>query len=184
MMRAFHRLGSGVDVSALALELFRQPELWDQNTTRRTYPDTPHGDMTDIWVRFRSPDAVTSLEDHQTEYRCVMWPAWFKLPSLRPIIFAMMTKVGAVELGSILITRLPENGSIKPHSDAGSWAAEFYNMKLHLIVQGKAVVTCQDEMVVFERGELFTFDNLQVHSVMNHWTEDRIALIVSMRVEA
>ena len=140
--------------------------------------------MTDIWVRFRAPDQVTSLRSHQEEYRCVNWPAWFSLPALRPLIFAMMQRVQAVELGSILITRLPEGGEIKPHSDKGSWPAEFYNMKLHLIVSGQASVNCNEETAIFKGGDLFTFDNLQVHSVQNHWPEDRVALIVSMRVEA
>jgi len=57
-------------------------------------------------------------------------------------------------------------------------------MKLHLILSGQAIVTCLEESQVFGKGDLFTFDNLKLHSVENHWPEDRIALIVSMRVEA
>lgn len=182
-MSHFLKMSTGVDVSALRFELHQQPELWDQETTRRVYPNTPHAEMVDIWARYRSKDEIEGLDQHRSEHRNVMWPAWYRLPALRPLVFAMMTKVSAVELGSVLLTKLPNGGRILPHSDAGSWAPEYYNAKLHLIVAGQAIATCEEERVLFAQGDLYTFDNLKVHSVENHWPDDRIALIVSMRVE-
>jgi hypothetical protein len=63
-----------------------------------------------------------------------------RLPSLRPMIFGLMARVQAVELGSILITKLPAGGEILPHSDQGSWAPEHYNCKAHITVAGSALV--------------------------------------------
>jgi hypothetical protein len=138
--------------------------------------------MTDITVRYMAEDRV-SLDSRRLEHRNVFWPAWQALPSLRPMIFALMQRVAAVELGSILITKLPPGASILPHSDAGSWAPEFYNCKAHMTLTGMALTTCDGEACVQRQGEVWTWDNLLVHSIENTGECDRICCIVSMRVE-
>ena len=183
-MTAFLRIAHGADVMPVLLDLQRAPHLWDQNRTRREYPDTPHGQMTDIWVRFRPARDIVDLDSHREEYRCVFWPAWRELPALRPLVFAMMSRVSAVELGSILITRLPPGGEILTHSDRGGWAPEFYNTKCHLTLAGSSRSTCDGETVAMSQGEVWTFDNLLSHSIANAGDCDRIVCIVSMRCEA
>jgi len=177
------RLAHGVDVMSVLLDLARSPWLWDQNKTRREYAGTPHSAMTDIWVRFRPQREIVGIESHNEEYRCEFWPAWYQLPALRGHIFALMTRVQAVELGSILITRLPPGAMIDPHSDAGSWAPEHYNTKCHLMLAGQSVVTCGEEQACWSAGEVWTFDNLLRHSIHNPGQVDRIVVIVSMRVK-
>jgi mannose-6-phosphate isomerase-like protein (cupin superfamily) len=118
------------------------------------------------------------------EHRNVFWPAWYALPALRPVVFGLMARVQAVELGSILLTRLPPGKQIEPHSDAGNWAPAYYNCKAHWTVQGSAIVRCEDEACEFVAGSVFTFDNLLTHSIENHGDEHRVCVIVSMRAEA
>lgn len=183
-MSNFVRIGNGADVLPVLLDLQRAPHLWDANTSRKEYPGSPHGAMSDIWVRFRSADEVTIEHSHLEPYRSRFQPAWRELPSLRPIIFALMHRVSAVELGSILITRLPPGGEIVPHSDRGGWAPEFYNTKCHLTLAGSSLSRCGDDKVEMKAGEIWTFDNLLMHSVENHGDCDRIVCIVSMRCEA
>ena len=120
-MTRFVQLASNVDVVPVMLELNRASDLWDQNPDRRLYPGTPHAAMTDITVRYM-PDWQLTMESRRQEHRNVFWPAWYKLPALRPMILALMTRVGAVELGSILLTKLPAGEMIEPHSDIGNWA--------------------------------------------------------------
>ena len=182
-MRQFLRLASNLDVLPLALELHRAPHLWDQNTTRKIFPGTPHAAMSDIWVRMRPPAELTSAASYREPYRCEFYPAWRELPALRPLVFALMARVQAVELGSILITRLPPGGEILPHSDRGAWCAEWHNCKLHLTVAGQSLSSCADEAVTMRTGEAWSFDNLQTHDVKNTGAEDRIVVIVSTRVE-
>ena len=182
-MAQFLRLASGVSVIPLALELHRAGHLWDDYAIRRTYPGTPHGQMTDIFVRFRPRDEITGPESHNGEYRNAFWPAWRELPSLRPIVFNLMAAVQAVELGSILITRLPPGGEILPHSDHVGWAPEFYNTKCHLTVAGRSLSRCGGEEVVMQTGEVWTFNNLVEHSVKNTGDVERIVVIISMRCE-
>lgn len=181
--RQFLQVAQNIDTMPVLLELNRVPRLWNANTARKTYVGTPHAAMDDIWVRFRPADQIEGLHSHQEEYRCAYWPAWHELPSLRPLIRALKNAVDAVELGSILITRLLPGGAILPHSDCGSWAAEFYNTKLHLTLAGQATVRCEDETVLMQCGDAWTFDNLREHEIQNTGEVDRVVLIVSMRCE-
>jgi quercetin dioxygenase-like cupin family protein len=138
--------------------------------------------MTDITVRYM-PETDVTMEARRLEHRNVFWPAWYRLPALRPMVFALMTRVQAVELGSILITKLPPGKRIEPHSDAGNWAPCFYNIKCHITLAGSALVSCEDEVTEMKTGAIWTFDNLLVHSVTNNGECDRIVAIVSMRCE-
>ena len=178
----FVQLASGVDTVPVLLELNRAAHLWDRNPERRLYPGTPHAAMTDITVRYMPEDQVT-MEARRLEHRNVFWPAWRELPALRPMVFALMQRVAAVELGSILITKLPPGKMIEPHSDVGNWAPEFYNCKAHLTLAGSALVRCEDEACQFVAGTVWTFDNLLMHSIENSGECDRICCIVSMRCE-
>ena len=51
-MRYFQKLAEGIDVIPILAALSRQPELWDQETLRTTHPETPHSQVSDIWIRF------------------------------------------------------------------------------------------------------------------------------------
>jgi hypothetical protein len=176
----FVQIASGVDVLPVLLELHRAAHLWDSNPGRRLYPRSPHVEMRDIIVRYM-PEADITLEARRLEHRNVMWPAWNALPTLRPIVFDLMRRVSAVELGSILITKLPPGGRILPHTDAGSWAPEYYTCKAHLTLAGSALVRCEDEVCRFDPGTVWTFDNLLMHDLENNGKCDRIVVIVSMR---
>lgn len=178
----FVQIASGVDTTPVMLELARNADLWDKNPERRLYPGSPHAEMVDITVRYMPPEDVT-METRRTEHRNVFWPAWYALPSLRPLVFGLMHRVSAVELGSILITKLAPQGMILPHSDLGNWAPEYYNCKAHLTLAGKAWVECDEEGCSFQEGTAWTFDNLLTHSIENDGNCDRIVCIVSMRAE-
>lgn len=176
-------IARGVDTMPILLELQRHPDLWEVNNHRETYPGTPHGDTQSVWVRYRAANEIEGLESFQEEHRNVFWPAWQALPSLRPLVFGLMAKVAAVELGSILITRLRPGGEVKRHSDAGSWAPCFYNCKCHVTLAGTSLSECDSETVRMIAGDVWTFDNLLPHAVSNDGDTDRLVAIVSMRTE-
>jgi hypothetical protein len=178
----FYRIADGVDTTPLLLELARNEALWDRNSERRTYPGSPHAGMVDITARYM-PETDITLTRRGAEHRNVFWPAWHALPALRPIVFGLMARVSAVELGSIIITRLPPGGVILSHSDAGSWAPEYYHCKAHLTVAGNALVRCAEDECMFLQGTVWTFDNLLAHGVENVGDRDRISAIISMRCE-
>jgi hypothetical protein len=180
-MSRFVRIATGIDPLPLLLELHRADALWDQNPQRRTYPNSPHRAMQDITVRYM-PEGLINISSRSAEHRNVFWPAWGALPSLRPMVFGLMARVQATELGSIIITKLPAGEQILPHSDSG-WAPEYYNTKAHITVAGSAVTRCEDEDCRQVAGDIFTFNNLLVHQIRNDGDCDRVCVIVSMRAE-
>jgi hypothetical protein len=181
-MSRFVKIATGIDVLPLQLELLRAAALWDENPQRRTYPNSPHRAMVDITVRYM-PEGLINISSRSAEHRNVFWPAWHALPSLRPLVFGLMARVQAVELGSVLITRLPAGGEILPHNDSGSWAPEFYNTKAHVTIAGSAVTRCDGEDCQQVAGDIWAWNNLLMHQITNVGDDDRIACIVSMRTE-
>lgn len=178
------RMVEGVDVRPLLLSLKQQPELWDQNQLRRTLDGTPHGDMRDIWIRWRADAYDAGKKGEFLGPHFPIWyPAFYTLP-LRNIIFAMMADVQATHLGGILITRIAPGESIKPHADKG-WHPEFYNTKLYLplATNDKCVFRVEDERVVMKVGEVWWLDNTVEHEVTNDGDTERITLIVCTRRE-
>lgn len=183
-MEHFTKIRSGIDVAPLRTQLAAYPELW--NTRReRTPTDSPHHGVDDLWVRYRSPEELTSPERFAEPHFAVFYPAWDLLPALRPIVFSLMAQVEAVHLGGILLTRIPPGGRVKPHHDRGGWHAEFFNTKVYVGVQTnpQCVNRCAGDEMVIGDGDAVIFNNLLVHSVENDGPTDRITLICCFRTE-
>ena len=51
-MKYFHKIAENESVAALLAAIMRQPELWNQNQLRTTFKDSPHHEVSDIWLRF------------------------------------------------------------------------------------------------------------------------------------
>lgn len=183
-MRYFQQVAAGVEVLPLVLDLYRQPELWNEHAAR-TGDDGYFAGTDDIWVRFRDPAELVSREAFSEPFWPVFYPAWHALPHLRPIVFGLMARLEAVQLGGVLLTRIPPRCAVTRHNDRGRWHPEFFTTKAYipLASNDKCVSTCADESIVMQVGSVWLFDNLQEHSTENNGDTDRITLIVSMRVE-
>src|SRR4051812_43167882 len=134
-------------------------------------------------TRYFPRKTVKDPPDSNRPGQCVFYPLWDKLPSLHPIVWALMGSQQSVELGGILCTRLPPGGRIKRHTDRGGWHAEHYNFKCYITLEANArcVVECDGDEQVFRPGEIFEFDNLLPHSMCNDGDTMRTTLIVCMR---
>lgn len=141
--------------------------------------------MSDIWVRYNRPDRLNPEDPRafNNEHVPVWYPAWKKLPALRPIIFDLMATVEGEMLCGVLITRIPPGEGIAPHVDAG-WHVE-YTEKFYLSLKSSpgADFVCDGERLNPKPGEMWLFDNRKNHWVENDSTEDRITLIVCIRTE-
>jgi hypothetical protein len=183
-MRHFKLIASNIDVLPLALDLYMNPGLWDAHAAR-TEREGPFTGTSDIWLRFRAQDELLSRETYAEPFTPVFYPAWYALPHVRPIVFGLMARCEAVQLGGVLITRVPPGQQVKPHDDRGRWHPEFFQTKAYVPLQTNPAVvsTCGDETCVMAPGSAWVFDNLLTHSTVNDGDCDRITLIVSMRVE-
>lgn len=184
-MKNFQMLAAGVDVGPLAHAVQRHSELWDQFTLRTVHEATPHKEVSDIWLRFQDLKPYTDGGDPAAvidEHESICYPAWNLLPQARPIIFDLMRRVEGQRLGRVLITRLASGKKIEPHVDGGEHAA--YYERYHVVLQGLpgSVFKCGDEQVCMRTGEVWWFDNSVEHSVINNSADDRIHMIVDIRV--
>lgn len=175
-MRHFLKIASEVDVLPIMAALSARPDLWNENDLRTTYPDSPHAAVDDIWVMFNRTDG-----DVANDIQCHPYRAWSELP-VKDVVLNLMRRVGGTQLGRVIITRLPPGAVISPHVDQGA-PAEFYQ-RYHIALQSLpgCLVYSGGEVVTFVSGDVFWFDNRAEHSVVNNSADDRIVIVVDIRV--
>jgi mannose-6-phosphate isomerase-like protein (cupin superfamily) len=179
-MSEFLKLADGIDTKPILTELFLHDELWNQNAERKDAQDSPHAQMSDIWIRYNSLDNIGP--HFNDEHRAVFYPAWHVLPSIHLLIFGLMAHCKAVELCGILITKIPPGCGIEAHEDH-TWHSHWTNLKAYTVLQGndQCWYRCRDEYVFMKTGEVWTFNNNREHEVKNFGNQDRITLISCMR---
>lgn len=184
-MRNFHRIMDGVNVGPLAHAIVRNSHLWNENTFRTTFPNTPHKDVDDIWVRFSDPEKCTTTTVVIGDDKPVWYPnAKTALPEIRPLVLGLMAQVGAYELGRVLISRIKPGGVILPHADnTGEYVLTPDIARYHVVVQGLpgSMFHCGGETVCMRTGEVWWFNAHEIHEIVNNSADDRIHLLVDVR---
>jgi hypothetical protein len=175
-MKFFQQIAAGLNVTPLMNALQRQPELWNQFPIRTQHPGTAHSEVSDILVWFNSLDGEI-VDDKEA----VAFPAWEKLPQLRPFIFDLMRTVEGMRLGRVIITKLPPGKSITPHVDGGAPATYYSRYQLALQSLPGALFNIGDETVNFRSGDIWHINNREIHSVVNNSSDDRIVCIIDIR---
>ena len=102
---------------------------------------------------------------------------------VKSLCLDVMRAVGGVELGGVLITRIPPGAECKPHTDPG-WHAKRYAKFGVQIASAPGQEFCfENARVETKPGDLFTFDNQQRHWVTNPTVFERVTMIVCVRLE-
>ena len=183
-MKHFLRIAQGVDTMPLLHELHRRPHLWNANRFRTTYPNTPHSAVDDIWLRFSDSAKCDTTANVIGDNNPVWHAAANELP-WQPIVLDLMRRVNAYALDRCLITRLPPGGRILPHADnQGSYVHDAERERYHIVIQGLqgSLYRTGDETVCMRTGEVWLFDALTEHEVMNGSEDDRIHLLADLRL--
>jgi hypothetical protein len=192
-MKNFLKLADNVNVLPIMIELQRNVDLWNENTLRTKHPGTAHAEVSDIWVWFNdtSPLMLRTVEGKEyqdgsriiNDKEVIPYRAWKDLPSIKPLILALMNQVGAIRLGRVIITKLPPGKTITPHVDGGAPATYYqrYQIALQCLPGNKFIIG--DEEVGFKTGEVWQINNRETHSVVNNSADDRIVMIADMRSE-
>lgn len=186
-MRHFFRIGQGLDVIPLMAAIYRQPELWREDTYLRDYPQGPFGDVDSIILRFpKKIVAATQAEAEQhlltnDQHESVNTPSYDRLPEARPLVMNLMQYVGGTRLGRVIINRIRPGGVITPHVDTKDHA-EYYR-RHHIVLQSAPGVDfrCEDEHACMSAGEVWWMNNAVEHEVINNSATDRIHLIIDIR---
>lgn len=173
-------MGWCTDVEELVAELDASPDLWNQHAPRRE--QYAHAGISDIWVRYNDwANYRGDLAAFNEPHRSVWYPAFSRLPAIKPALSAVLRRAGGGRLGGVLITRVPPGRRVAPHIDGG-WHASYYD-KYALQLKGNAdqAFCFEGHALSAEPGELYTFDNSKLHWVYNMSDEDRMTLIVCLR---
>lgn len=183
-MKNFKKLFTGVTYEPLLAQIKANPQLWNENAERK-YSNSPHLDVSDIWVRFRDKAELKTPYDYAAPHVPTWYPSRRLITEAEVLAMDMMALMKGVQLGCVLITKIPPGGCVLPHHDRGRWNAEFMNTKLYIPIAGNkdCINECEGEHVNMMPGEVWSFDNLKIHSVENNGTTDRITLIVCLRTE-
>lgn len=176
-MKFFTLIAQNIDVVPVLNALAGHPELWDANTLRTKHPGTAHSNVSDIWAWFNDPSGDVVNDREVIEY-----PAWREIPQLRPLIYDLMRRVEAVRLGRVIITKLLPGKSITPHVDGGAPATFFTRYQIALQSLPGALFDIGDESINFKTGDCWRINNRETHSVFNGSADDRIVIIIDLRL--
>lgn len=171
-------VGQELPVAPIHWALLEHPELWNQHTTRTTDPSSPHYGLDDIWARFGDPTRAEDGLPHDS-----FWYPAADVLGVKQLCLNVMHHVGGVELGGVLITRIPPGRECRPHTDPG-WHGLRYHQFAVQIASAPGQRFCFDgESLESRPGDIFWFDNQFSHWVTNETTYERITMIVCIRKE-
>lgn len=177
----FELIGSRIDVAPALAELDRHEELWNQNLARRAMPNSGHGEVDDIWVRFNQIVEGNEMAAFN-DLECINYPAFWLLSEVRKLLDVLSKEVKAEKIGRVFISRIAPGRGIKPHCDEGANPA-FYT-RYHICLQAGPLCTfrAEQEVVEMAAGECWRVNNRAEHEVFNGGTVDRIHLVCDLRV--
>lgn len=176
-MSKLELITQGVHVAPFLWALQSNPGLWNQNTSRTKDETSPHHGLSDIWARFAAP-GVDGSQPHES----VWYPSADLLP-VRELVYPLMAAVKGVQLGGVLITRIPAGAECRPHKDPG-WHARYYDKFAIQIQSAPGQAFCfEDERLESKPGDVYLFRNEFEHWVSNDTLHDRITLICCIRTE-
>lgn len=166
-------------VSELNKQLEDHPEIWDEYPFRTNNPNSPHREISDIWVRYNSLENLGP--NFNDEHESVWYPVADKIPAVKIVCAEVLSQFDCYEFGGVLITHIPPHKEIYPHSDHG-WHAEHYE-KFAILLRGNEEQTfCfKDEEHRCNPGDSFTFNNQFTHWVKNPTDVPRETLIICAR---
>lgn len=180
-MTPIRHIETGFPVAGLVAEILENPTVWNRHRERTAYYGSVHNEVSDIWARYNHIDNMTGPEFFSGEHESVWYPVTDELPSLKPLVESVFERVGGKRLGGVLITKIPAGGEVKPHIDSG-WHASYYEKFAVQLLGNKDQAFCfEGSELRPEPGDLYTFDNSQLHWVKNDSDSDRITCIICIR---
>lgn len=170
------------DVSRLVSQIDANPSVWDGYKARTAAYGTPHGGVSDIWVRYNAwKNFNGDMADFNGPHSSEWYPVVEHIPAVIRLCLDVLEYVGDTELGGVLITRVPPGGEVKPHVDGGWHAGHYRKHAVQLRGNQKQGFFFVGHEVRAEPGQVYAFDNSKVHFVKNESDSDRMTLIICSR---
>ena len=169
----------GAAVAPIYWRLQQNPQLWNEHCQRTEDPASPHHGLDDIWARYGDPARAVDGAPHDAHW----YPA-ADLLGIRPLCYDLMRAVNGVELGGVLITRIPPGAMCKPHTDPGWHARRYDKYGVQITSAPGQQFVVEDESLETAPGDVFYFDNSYTHWVTNDTPYERVTMIVCIRRES
>jgi Aspartyl/Asparaginyl beta-hydroxylase len=149
---------------------------WNAHQYRTNDPASPHREVSDIYARY-APLTWQEPQPFKAE-----WYAYPELTAvLKPLAAAVYDYVDGIELGGVLITKIPAGKQVYPHVDHGYHATTFTKVCVCIRANEEQSFNFEGQSLRTKTGTCFFFDNSYSHWVLNPSTEDRISMIVCVR---
>lgn len=181
-MSHFTLVAKDLDVAPLLAQVDANADLWGSRRARQMH-DSPHRDASDIWLRYIDPHLI-GHHDISKPHRSVWYPESTRLSGVRGMVNALGQALGGpLELGGILMTRIPAGREVYWHNDRGPWHAEYYDLKVWVPLRAndRCINHVEDEQMVWRVGEAWHHSNMLEHRVQNLGETERICLIVCFK---
>jgi hypothetical protein len=171
-------LHSGLNVAPIYWAIQSNAHLWNQNTSRTESAESPHHELDDIWARYGDAERAIDGMPHDA-----FWYPSADVLGIKDMCHDIMRHVKGVELGGVLITRIPPGKSCKPHTDPGWHARRYEKFAVQITSAPGQAFHFEDGSLETKPGDLFWFDNAHLHWVTNPTPYERITMIICVRQE-
>lgn len=153
--------------------------MWNQRDCRRK--QAVHREISDIFLRFNPYDNYDGDLHKFNEPHVARWyPEYYALPAAKALLRQLVIGVGGGHLGVVLITRIPPGGRVYPHRDGG-WHADWHTKYAVQLQSAPGQAFCFEAgEFSADPGEVYTFDNSQLHWVYNMSDEPRMTLLAGI----
>jgi len=166
------------DVTPLVSQLNANPELWNRQTIRQSYPGSAHADTKCIFIR--GPLGFTpelyfndlGSVDYREE-QCA-------LPAAMELVDYVCSMLGVTELGRVLIVKLKAGSAVTPHVDEGRYADHFTRLHIVLTSNPRCVNVTGGRVDHWKPGSVWWFNHKLKHFAINDGKTDRIHMIVDV----
>lgn len=170
----FERLCTDLPVAPLLAAI--QPDWWRHITIRQDFLGSAHHATQCIYLR---GPAGFSFEECFVDHTSIDYPL---LPSvidvLMPVLRPVLRALRWVELGRLLLVRLPAGAALEPHIDEGAYAEHFERYHVALSTNEQCALVVDGEAQPMAAGEAWRFDHRKTHHAYNTGSTDRVHLII------
>lgn len=173
-MQHFKRLRESVDVHPVLAELRVNQDAWTAQTGRqqRVAVQAQTNAIPLRGLRRSKICGRRRRDVHESRYTGLA----ARFPRTVALLEGLVADMGG-QLGRAKIARLPPGAHVLPHVDRGAYYRQ--RDRYHLVIDsnGQSVLAAADEQVSMQPGELWWFDNQQMHSATNGSDQHRIHLV-------
>lgn len=182
LLKHFRLIGRFDETQAILREIESQPELFDADASRQQRIHVQRETRSiPVRVKHRHPG---SADQPDRDVLCSRWTPWAdRLPVLRRFLEGIAERQGAL-LGRVRVVSLPAGQRVYPHVDRGNYYRQHERHHLVLRSTDGSVLRSGGEEVRMRDGELWWFDNRQLHEALNEGDHDRLHVIFDLLPQA